>query len=158
MTDEKTGPKSPHSTVLSVEEDAVIFVFRRDALSPLDDCLYALQPTIPPLTRSSLSRCLQRHGISWLTEPARFSNDPHHKFPGPNTAPVPSAPGRRPAGHCAPTASTMPPGQPGSTGGTAAMRAAKTPVPSGPRGPARASLISLISDRPPSRTQDTLTR
>jgi hypothetical protein len=31
---------------------------------PLDDCLYALQPTIPHLTRSSLHRCLQRHGIA----------------------------------------------------------------------------------------------
>ena len=35
---------------------------------PLDDCLYALQPTIPSLTRSSLHRCLQRHGISRLPE------------------------------------------------------------------------------------------
>jgi len=33
---------------------------------PLDDCLYALQPTIPHLTRCSLRRCLQRHGISQL--------------------------------------------------------------------------------------------
>ena len=33
---------------------------------PLDDCLYALQPTIPRLTRSSLHRCLQRHRISQL--------------------------------------------------------------------------------------------
>jgi len=32
----------------------------------LDDCLYALQATIPHLTRSSLHRCLQRHGISQL--------------------------------------------------------------------------------------------
>jgi hypothetical protein len=32
----------------------------------LDDCLYALQATIPHLTRSSLHRCLQRHGISRL--------------------------------------------------------------------------------------------
>lgn len=30
--------------------------------------LYALQPTIPHLTRSSLHRCLQRHGISRLPE------------------------------------------------------------------------------------------
>jgi len=30
--------------------------------------LYALQPTIPALTRSSLHRCLQRHGISRLPE------------------------------------------------------------------------------------------
>ena len=32
----------------------------------LDDCLYALQATIPHLTRSSLHRCLQRHGIGRL--------------------------------------------------------------------------------------------
>ena len=35
---------------------------------PLDDCLYALQPTIPHLTRSSLHRCLQRNGISRLPQ------------------------------------------------------------------------------------------
>ena len=35
---------------------------------PLDDCLYALQPTIPHLTRSSLHRCLQRHRISRLPD------------------------------------------------------------------------------------------
>jgi hypothetical protein len=35
-------------------------------LLPLDDCLYALQATIPHLTRSSLHRCLQRHGIGRL--------------------------------------------------------------------------------------------
>lgn len=41
---------------------------RKHTLLPLDDCLYALQPTIPHLTRSSLHRCLQRHGISRLPE------------------------------------------------------------------------------------------
>ncbi len=41
---------------------------RQHTLLPLDDCLYALQPTIPHLTRSSLHRCLQRHGISRLPE------------------------------------------------------------------------------------------
>jgi len=35
---------------------------------PLDDCLYALQASIPKLTRSSLHRCLERHGISRLPE------------------------------------------------------------------------------------------
>jgi transposase-like protein len=35
---------------------------------PLDDCLYALQPTIPHLTRSSLHRCLKRHGVSRLPQ------------------------------------------------------------------------------------------
>jgi hypothetical protein len=42
--------------------------FRKHTLLPLDDCLYALQPTIAHLTRSSLHRCLQRHGISRLPE------------------------------------------------------------------------------------------
>ena len=61
-----TGPKVARSTVLSIEEEAVIVAFRRHTLLPLDDCLYALQATIPHLTRSSLHRCLQRHGISQL--------------------------------------------------------------------------------------------
>jgi hypothetical protein len=54
--------------VLSIEEEAVIVAFRRHTLLPLDDCLYALQPTIPHLTRSSLHRCLQRHGIARLPD------------------------------------------------------------------------------------------
>src|SRR6202011_2576942 len=63
-----TGPKQPRSTVLSAEEEAVVVAFRRHTLLPLDDCFYALQPTMPHLTRSSLHRCLQRHGISRLPE------------------------------------------------------------------------------------------
>ena len=58
----------PKSTVLTIEEEAIIVAFRRHTLLPLDDCLYALQPTIPHLTRSSLHRCLQRHGISRLPQ------------------------------------------------------------------------------------------
>ena len=42
--------------------------FRRHTLLPLDDCLYALQASIPHLTRSALHRCFQRHGISRLPE------------------------------------------------------------------------------------------
>lgn len=67
-TDARMGPKEPRSSVLSVEDEAVIVAFRRHTLLPLDDCLYALQPTIPHLTRSSLHRCLQRHGISRLPD------------------------------------------------------------------------------------------
>ena len=52
--------------MLSIEEEAIIVAFRRYTLLPLDDCLYALQATIPHLTRSSLHRCLQRHDISRL--------------------------------------------------------------------------------------------
>ena len=47
VADLPTGPKEAKSTVLSVEEEAIIVAFRRHALLPLDDCLYALQPTIP---------------------------------------------------------------------------------------------------------------
>jgi transposase InsO family protein len=61
-----TGPKDAHSTVLSLEDEAVVVAFRMHTLLLLDDCLYALLPTIPHLTRSSLHRCLQRHGISRL--------------------------------------------------------------------------------------------
>ena len=66
VEDQKTGPKKPRSTVLSEDEEAMVVAFRRHTLLPLDDCLYALQPSIPHLTRSSLHRCLQRHGISRL--------------------------------------------------------------------------------------------
>ena len=68
VADLPTGPKEPKSTVLTIEEEAIAVAFRRHTLLPLDDCLYALQPTIPHLTRSSLHRCLQRHGISRLPE------------------------------------------------------------------------------------------
>src|SRR5436853_4899283 len=54
--------------VLSAEEEAIVVAFRRYTLLALDDCLYALQPTIPHLTRSSLHRCLQRHGIGRLPD------------------------------------------------------------------------------------------
>jgi len=68
VADLPTGPKAPKSTVLSIEDEAIVVAFRRHTLLPLDDCLYALQPTIPHLTRSSLHRCLQRHGISRLPD------------------------------------------------------------------------------------------
>lgn len=66
--DAPMGPKSVRSTVLTPEEEAAVVAFRRHTLLPLDDCLYALQNSIPHLTRSSLHRCLQRHGISRLLE------------------------------------------------------------------------------------------
>ena len=67
-SDSPTGPKDPKSTVLTVEEEAIIVAFRKHTLLPLDDCLWALQATIKNLTRSSLHRCLQRHGISRLPD------------------------------------------------------------------------------------------
>jgi transposase-like protein len=68
VQDAAMGPKAIRSTVLTPEQEAMIVAFRKLTLLPLDDCLYALQPSIPTLTRSSLHRCLQRHGISRLPE------------------------------------------------------------------------------------------
>jgi hypothetical protein len=55
------------STVLSKEEEAIVVAFRKHTLLSLDDGLYGLQ-AIPHLSRSSLRRCLQRHGISHLPD------------------------------------------------------------------------------------------
>jgi transposase InsO family protein len=66
--DAPMGPKEVRSTVLTKEEEAAIVAFRKYTLLPLDDCLYALQPSIPHLTRSSLHRCFQRHDISRLPD------------------------------------------------------------------------------------------
>ena len=68
LHDAPMGPKAPRSTVLTPEEEAIAIAFRKHTLLPLDDCLYALQATIPHLTRSALHRCFQRHGISRLPE------------------------------------------------------------------------------------------
>ncbi len=66
--DVKPGPKKARSTVLSPEEEAICVLFRKHTLLPLDDCLYVLQETIPHLSRSSLHRLFQRHGISRLPD------------------------------------------------------------------------------------------
>jgi transposase-like protein len=81
--DAPMGPKSPHSTVLTVEEEAAAVAFRKHTLLPLDDCLYALQATIPHLTRSSLHRCFQRHDISRLPEIAgdKPAKQPFKRYP-----------------------------------------------------------------------------
>ena len=62
------GPTAPHSTVLTLVEEAMVVEFRRRTLLPLDDVLGCLRGSIPKLTRSSLHRCLERHGISRLPE------------------------------------------------------------------------------------------
>jgi len=61
--DAPMGPKVIRSRSLSQIEEAAIVTFRVFTQLPLDDCLYSLQGSIPHLTRSSLHRCLQRHGL-----------------------------------------------------------------------------------------------
>ena len=79
VNDLHMGPKEPSSTVLSKDEEAIIIAFRKHTLLPLDDCLYALQESIPRLTRSSLHRCLQRHDISRLPD-LKKDSEPKKKF------------------------------------------------------------------------------
>jgi hypothetical protein len=64
------GPKHPSSTALTSIEEAAVVAFRQHTLPPLDDCLYTLRLSIPHLSRSSLHRCLQRHGIARLPQAA----------------------------------------------------------------------------------------
>ena len=68
VTDKKSGPTNPHSTVLSAMEEQVICEFRRQTKLPLDDVFVSLRGLIKGLTRSNLHRCLQRHGLSRLPE------------------------------------------------------------------------------------------
>ena len=75
--DAPMGPKAQRSTTLSREQEAIVVAFRKHTLLALDDCLYALQATIPELSRSALHRCFQRHGISQL--PRMGSSRPARK-------------------------------------------------------------------------------
>src|SRR3978361_1584357 len=102
-TDHRTGPTQPRPTVLSVEDEAVIVAFRRHTLLPLDDCLYALQATIPQLTRSSLHRCLQRHGISRLPDEG---DKPQRKSSNPILLPISTSPSPSPSPKCEQVAQT----------------------------------------------------
>lgn len=79
VEDMAMGPQDARSTVLSPEEEAACIALRKHTLLPLDDCLYALQATIPSLTRSSLHRLFQRHGISRLPD-LKDEAEPRKKF------------------------------------------------------------------------------
>lgn len=68
VQDAPIGHKQSRSTVLTVEQEALIVAFHHHTLLPLHNCLYVLQDTIPHLTRSSLHRCLQRYGMSRLLD------------------------------------------------------------------------------------------
>lgn len=74
------GPKKIKSTVLSEAEEEAIVTFRKLTEIPLDDVLYSLQETIPHLTRSSLHRCLKRHGCSVLPKKEVSTSADKKKF------------------------------------------------------------------------------
>lgn len=83
VEDAPMGPRAPRSISLTPLQEAAALVFRQKTLLPLDDCLHALQRTIPTLTRSSLHRLFQRHGVSQLprsSEPGR-EKKPFKRYP-----------------------------------------------------------------------------
>ena len=66
VTDGKSGPSIPKSTVLTVMEEQIICEFRRTTHFSLDDVYISLKDQIPKLTRSNLHRCLKRHNLNVL--------------------------------------------------------------------------------------------
>lgn len=81
IEDAPMGPSSPHSTSMTPLQEAAAVAFRQKTLLPLDDCLHALQRTIPTLTRSSLHRLYQRHGISQLPCKPEREKKPFKYYP-----------------------------------------------------------------------------
>ena len=80
VQDAPMGPTQPRSTVLSIQEEAAAVALRKHTMLGLDDCLYALQSTIPHLTRSALHRCFQRHGVSQLPRVAENASAKKKRF------------------------------------------------------------------------------
>jgi hypothetical protein len=66
------GSRERESTILTPLEEAAIVAFRVRTRLPLDGVFSsALKPSIQSLIRSTLHRCLQRHGVSRLPRLAR---------------------------------------------------------------------------------------
>lgn len=64
IQDAPRGPKQARSSLLTSEQEAICIAFRKHTRLPLEDCLYALQTSLPNLTRSSLHRLFHRPEIS----------------------------------------------------------------------------------------------
>lgn len=71
IEDRPMGPKQRRSTVLTELEEAAVVAVRMHARLPLDGLFVVLRDVIPHLTRSSLHRCLVRHGVSRLPKAER---------------------------------------------------------------------------------------
>ena len=94
--DAPMGSRSPHSTVLTAIEEAMVVEFRRRTLLPLDDVLECLRDSIPKLTRSPSAGSRSSPTSSSETTPER-STEPIFYAAWPRHSPMPSIP-------CRPTA------------------------------------------------------
>jgi hypothetical protein len=64
VSDERMGPKNPRSTLLTLEDEAIILAYRWRTRLALDDAHLRLKRLMPNLSRSMLYRCLKRRGLS----------------------------------------------------------------------------------------------
>jgi hypothetical protein len=74
ISDDAMGSRTRRSTVLSLDEEAIIIAYRQSSVLSIDDCLPRLQRLIPQLKRSTLHRCFKRRGgvkvsRDWLSKP-----------------------------------------------------------------------------------------
>jgi hypothetical protein len=70
-SDERMGPKTRRSSLLSYKDEAIILAYRWRTRLPLDDAYSRLRRQIPKLSRSGLYRCLKRHGLGRIGPTAR---------------------------------------------------------------------------------------
>jgi hypothetical protein len=64
IADERMGPKNPRSNALTQHEEIIILAYRWNTRLALDDAHLRLKRLMPNLSRSTLYRCLKRHGLS----------------------------------------------------------------------------------------------
>jgi hypothetical protein len=64
ISDERMGPKNPRSSLLTLDDEAIILAYRWRTRLALDDAHFRLKRLMPKLSRSMLYRCLKRRGIS----------------------------------------------------------------------------------------------
>jgi hypothetical protein len=69
--DARMGPKHPRSSVLTLEDEAIILAYRWRTRLSLNESLMRLRCLMPQLTRSALYRCLKRHGHSNIGSTAK---------------------------------------------------------------------------------------
>src|SRR3984885_3100274 len=62
--DERMGPKKARSSLLTLEDEAIILAYRWRTRLALDDAHLRLKRLMPNLSRSTLYRCLKRRGLS----------------------------------------------------------------------------------------------
>jgi hypothetical protein len=62
-SDERMGPKNPRASILTHKDEAIILAYRCRTGLALNDSHLRLRRLMPKLSRSTLYRCLKRHGL-----------------------------------------------------------------------------------------------